>query len=373
MTEHRELVAETVRLAPDLDELARRLAAEPGEFLARGLPSADPGFRSRAIVGPRVGPGAPELAASEPDAVEVAIDRRRERLLDAGIRAVTKVRDDGEHASLTPTEADGLEAIVNLTLQPAILLRGGEFLDPPYPWQHLDRYRAGIVDAARRVGRIELVDNPLLPYGGTGFLVGENLLMTNGHVAELFCTRTDGGWVFIPERGASVDFAEDPDAGGSPRFAVTELVGVHPGYPGAGPDLALFRVAPTAGGTPLPEPLVVASAPPGRLPGGQVYVLGYPAYDPRNDAQAMHLIFADVYNVKRLQPGGVMSYEADRRVFRHDCSTLGGNSGSCVIDLATNLVVGLHFRGKYLQHNEAVALWALRDDELLASAGVGFG
>jgi hypothetical protein len=60
-------------------------------------------------------------------------------------------------------------------------------------------------------------------------------------------------------------------------------------------------------------------------------------------------------------------------VMFHDASTLGGNSGSCVVDLDSNRVIGLHFAGRYMQYNEAVALWRLADDPLLARAGVNFG
>ena len=56
----------------------------------------------------------------------------------------------------------------------------------------------------------------------------------------------------------------------------------------------------------------------------------------------------------------------------HDASTLGGNSGSCVVDLETNQVIGLHFAGLYMQYNEALALWRLVDDPLLTRAGVNF-
>jgi V8-like Glu-specific endopeptidase len=56
----------------------------------------------------------------------------------------------------------------------------------------------------------------------------------------------------------------------------------------------------------------------------------------------------------------------------HDCSKLGGNSGSCVIDLETNQVIGLHFGGRYLGRNSAVALWELRDDRLLKKGRVNF-
>ena len=60
-------------------------------------------------------------------------------------------------------------------------------------------------------------------------------------------------------------------------------------------------------------------------------------------------------------------------VIFHDASTLGGNSGSCVVDLDSGRVIGLHFAGQYMQYNEAVALWRLADDPLLVRAGVNFG
>ena len=39
---------------------------------------------------------------------------------------------------------------------------------------------------------------------------------------------------------------------------------------------------------------------------------------------------------------------------RHDCSTLGGNSGSVVLSLETGEAVGLHFAGRFLEANFAV-------------------
>jgi hypothetical protein len=126
---------------------------------------------------------------------------------------------------------------------------------------------------------------------------------------------------------------------------------------------------------------------PGPLPGRNVYVLGYPAPDYRNDVAVQRSIFGDRYFVKRMQPGAGMPPPAGA-IFRmepcstgaeqedvmfHDASTLGGNSGSCVVDLESNQVMGLHFAGQYMQYNEAVALWRLADDPLLVGAGVKFG
>jgi endonuclease G len=92
----------------------------------------------------------------------------------------------------------------------------------------------------------------------------------------------------------------------------------------------------------------------------QVAVIGYPARDSRvPDDQLMQSIFGNVYNKKRLAPGQVTKARAD--VLLHDCSTLGGNSGSVVLDLATGEAVGLHFAGRFLETNFAVPASVVAD------------
>ena len=54
----------------------------------------------------------------------------------------------------------------------------------------------------------------------------------------------------------------------------------------------------------------------------------------------------------------------------HDASTLGGNSGSALIDPSTGFVLGLHFGGRYLERNYAVPARALAEDPRVADAGV---
>ncbi|MGI8312444.1 S1 family peptidase [Saccharopolyspora hattusasensis] len=114
------------------------------------------------------------------------------------------------------------------------------------------------------------------------------------------------------------------------ELQLTEIIGMHDAV-----DLALLWCAPDGpGGAPRMDPLPIARAP-GVRSGTKVYVVGYPAADSRrNDPEEMQRIFAGGYNVKRLQPGEVRS--ASGSVI-HDCSTLGGNSGSCLFDLIRNL------------------------------------
>jgi V8-like Glu-specific endopeptidase len=86
----------------------------------------------------------------------------------------------------------------------------------------------------------------------------------------------------------------------------------------------------------------------------------------------MRRIFANIYEKKRLQPGNLTNSFESVGEFAHDCSTLGGNSGSCVLDLDTGLVIGLHYSGSYMHSNYAVSLWKLKEDAILKEAGVNF-
>ena len=59
---------------------------------------------------------------------------------------------------------------------------------------------------------------------------------------------------------------------------------------------------------------------------------------------------------------------APQRLF-HDCSTLGGNSGSPLFSLETGDVVGVHYSGIFMWRNEAVP--AADIETFVAEAGGG--
>jgi NAD(P)-dependent dehydrogenase (short-subunit alcohol dehydrogenase family) len=88
------------------------------------------------------------------------------------------------------------------------------------------------------------------------------------------------------------------------------------------------------------------------------------------------ICFGGVYAVKRLQPGKVRgrgstpSFGKKVSVGTHDSSTLGGNSGSAVIDPRTGHVVALHFAGIYLKENYAVPMCDLAEDQRVVDRDV---
>ncbi|WP_158852469.1 trypsin-like serine peptidase [Saccharothrix deserti] len=324
----------------------------------------------------KVAPGRSEYGtAPEPGAVpahlppiETASRQRLETYVDDCRSAVATLERDPD-APLTDNQVDGLEAIVLLMARPAILVQNGSFFPAPDPWgQPLEKHRKAIEAVMSSVGRIEVAGHPMFDWIGTGWRAAEDVVVTNRHVANEFARVRGAGWTFAPGMRAWVDYNEEFSAETPEEFRLTEIIGVHDTL-----DMALLRCeAAGDGAAALPPPLPIAGRP--RVGDGtDVYVVGYPASDSRrNDPVEMQRIFAGIYNVKRLQPGKVRAVTQARAELMHDCSTLGGNSGSCVVDLETSQVIGLHFGGRYLQGNLAVALWLLADDPLILRAGIKF-
>ncbi len=344
------LVADVQRFVPDLDVVAEQLRADPRAALAHTVER--PGRPAGANIGVRDAEAEREEEVP-PELVEPARPAL-DRTVASALSAIDKVGRDGTDADLTLDERVGLEAVIIVAGRPAILVQDGTFFPPPQPWTKLEAKRKEIDLTLARVGRIEVTGHPRFDWVGTGFLVGENTVLTNKHVVKLFALPTASGWVFEENMTAHIDFAEELGSVTRREFPITGIIGVHREV-----DLALLRVD-GPGLSPLPvdpDPALVS-------PEREVYVVGYPTADSMNDPEVMRAIFSNIYGVKRLQPGALMS-GLDGKLFRHDCSTLGGNSGSCVVDLESGRVIGLHFKGTYRVANVAVALSAVATDPLV--------
>src|SRR6266568_1740241 len=224
-----------------------------------------------------------------------------------------------------------------------------------------------LIPAIRAVGRIELENNPRFDWVGTGWLVSEDIIVTNRHVASEFGTNEGSRFIFrtspMGKMAANIDFLREVDNSDSYGFEVSEILHIEPGN---GPDVAFLRLR-TRTSSSLAEPIRLSAKVPSRT--DFVAVIGYPARDSRIPEQdLMDRIFGNIYNRKRLAPGQVMSWAADS--LRHDCSTLGGNSGSVVLSIATGEAVALHFSGRFLESNYAVPA-ALVADRLHRISHVG--
>ncbi|WP_298326997.1 DNA/RNA non-specific endonuclease [Asticcacaulis sp.] len=274
---------------------------------------------------------------------------------------------------LSPEEHFALEAIIIPEMRPSVLITDGTYHIHHKLWTHLNApaVKAMLSNAIQSVGRIELPDHPSLPYGGTGFVVGPSLLMTNRHVAEIF-TRGIGikGLTIVSGQTAGVDFLAENGNPNRRYLQVRRVVMIHPYW-----DMALLEVEIPQGSLPH---LTMSLLSEEECVGREVAVVGYPAFDSRNPADVQSRVFDGIYDVKRLMPGvvsgkeSIVSYGNRVGALGHDSSTLGGASGSALIDVQTGLVLGLHFAGIYMISNYAVPACQLGRDGRVVDAGVTF-
>jgi endonuclease G len=240
-------------------------------------------------------------------------------------------------------------------------------------WTHLSTdagIKTRLETAICSVGRIELPNGPL-PYAGTGFVVGAGRVMTNRHVAEIFANGLgDKPITFKTGLSAGFDLKRERRGGQGAVLKVIRVLLIHPYW-----DCAVIEVE----GLPATaRPLLLSAESAQVLKDREIAIIGYPAFDPRNPSEVQDDLFDGIFRVKRLQPGlletpaGAASFGKIVQALGHDASTLGGNSGSCAIELATGKVLGLHFGGAYRDRNNAVPSADLGADPRMHDVGVMF-
>lgn len=307
-------------------------------------------------------------AAARADPLAYAIlggNRSENELKNDLAGAFGALRTTNAAPELSAAEMSALEAISLLSGRPALLVVDDGFALPEGVWELLAPYSTDIGNLLRSVGRLEL-DPQLGVYAGTAFVVGPGLVMTNRHVVEHLSSVVGydaqgrpSAWKFYPGVDPVIEFKGEFGTTSHARFPVAGIGSIFfEDDAGNDIDLALLRLAPAADGTrPWPTPVRIQRKPQWVRQNTKVCVAGYPDADEgRNDKQEMERIYGGIYQVKRLAPGKIIAVDPERKQLSHDCTTLGGNSGSCVYDLKTNSVVGLHWGGDYLKPNHAVML-----------------
>jgi V8-like Glu-specific endopeptidase len=195
---------------------------------------------------------------------------------------------------------------------------------------------------------------------GTGWLIDSGLVVTNRHVAELVARWEGSRYRFRPgfagrELRVSLDYRHEKDIDTREAVDVVEVLWIEENEREA--DIAFLKV--TESGTDRRQGIPLAAS--DARPNAHVAVIGYPARADREtipDQARMDRIYGGTYDVKRVAPGQIQS-PSDRWA-THDCTTLGGNSGSVVVDLTTGEAVGLHFAGLYMIENYAVPASVVR-------------
>lgn len=266
--------------------------------------------------------------------------------------------------SLVPRAA--LEAIVQLTGRPPLLVRNGAIVMESLTElpDGTDAKLIAVEPLIASVGRVEF-HNCDMQWGGTGWVVQHDrediLVVTNRHVAELVAKRTrDGRAVFMrspqgPLYGSSIDFGEEVSSKVGDNSRTLRFTALDYLADDLEADVALLRI-----GAPRFKPSSLELADGEAAMEEPVALIGYPAYDSRNDASAQSRYFRDLYDVKRIAPGLVTQVLGTDTLLMHDCTSLGGNSGSPLISLESSKVVGLHFAGRYGKGNNAVGVETLK-------------
>jgi len=278
------------------------------------------------------------------------------------VRSAIESVAEGRETTVSP----GLEAIIRRNGRPVLFIHDGAIEEPHLPlWQQrLAPARAALERVIPSVGRIELRGHPRYNWVGTGWHIAPNVIITNRHVADVFGRQSGSQFVFRlrPDGGeikARIDFLEEYQRTEETEFAIREILHIEEDTAGS-PDMALLRVAPRdmddESDLPAPIPLSDIDAEPDQVVGA----VGYAAWDgDRNERELMDEIFQRVYEVKRLHPGEIMAVQDN--FVNHDCSTLGGNSGSAILDFTTGNAVALHYAGRFENQNYAVKASTIRN------------
>lgn len=301
------------------------------------------------------------------------------------------LQEIGQGGSIRSPEARlGLEALIEMKGRPAMRVRNGN-VDENDPraeqWGFpLYNLKANSQFSAR-VGAVGRIDMDGL-HIGTGWMVGEELVLTNRHVLQGIAyptpTRDNPAQWVIKEGSCTVDFSEEPT--GQTQATKFEILSVEEAGPRhidvnfidfRRPDFALVRVKGTnlAGAKGLPRPLELLKGAGAMDPGRDMVVVGYPARmstKPRNERgeidvegmERLQALFAADYGTKYLSPGVVRTSTAMRQEFpdtaSHDATTLAGNSGSLIASIHSPMkAAGLHFAGAWRNENYAHSLGGL--------------
>jgi hypothetical protein len=278
--------------------------------------------------------------------------------------------------------------VIEWLLRPALPISDGLINCPASPpWNFLPEHI--VESASKSVCRLDLVHGTQGPWQlGTGFIIGESAdgiltVMTNAHVVQEALRL---GWPAIEDLDLVCDFERYSTEFGGKLFKLTRQHTRHQRY-----DLALLFLNRDAQDlTKSLIPLRASASSPNPIESIQIGVIGHPSFNSVYDPFPKYFGFDDSFGVKRFSPGQIRKFERrlwgehEVDLFLHDATTLSGSSGSCILDLKSMRVVGLHFGGwpivgrristsrgdvvaELFESNGAVPLWLLSDDPALKS------
>jgi len=211
---------------------------------------------------------------------------------------------------------------------------------------------------------------------GTGFLVSDRHVVTNRHVHGLYghylLDKSDpGGIEFIAEKGK--DSSDFVPFNGEPPLLLPAL------------DIAIYTLSHAVTNR---VPVSLKSIETDTLLAKDIVVIGYPDTHTPDKAEVLAVVEDDpVFAVKRISQGQIFRHSTDRDdplgvetavnesknsdfimpAICHNASTMGGNSGSPLLDLKNGRLVGVHFKGFKVFNQEESANLAMAIAQLTQS------
>jgi hypothetical protein len=264
-------------------------------------------------------------------------------------------------------DIEGLSEVLEVIVRsdgsrPSFMVRNGEVDTTTSPiggWAiALDDSAELLRQAVSCVGRID-VPGSAEGFEGTGFLIHQNLIVTNRHVLQAF-GRPDAEGVWMLKSGAVIDFGHEfrgresvtPRALRQVIFAPPKLIRSPVDHTRL--DLVLIELEPASE---APEQaLALDISPDWALPEQIIYTVGYPGNPGLGEPLSLiEQLFQSTFGCKRVAPGEIKTANASVHTWTlaHDASTLGGNSGSAVLVAGREgAAAGLHYGGRRLEPRE---------------------
>lgn len=290
-----------------------------------------------------------------------------DQLLETGGEALRILRGSSDDELADRGDVmGGLEAIVRTDgSRPSFMIREGKVdltTSPASTWENsVNESNDLLREAFNCVGRVDVPGSPQ-GFQGTGFLIHENLIITNRHVLQVTADwQQDGSWRI--KSGATIDFGHE--------FRARQTLNPRPlhrvVFAGSKPilnlidhkklDLALIELEPAEAAARPSFVLSVDSAPDWSQPQLPVYIVGYPGSPGPGVAPPTLLeqLFKSTFGHKRLAPGLLMTAQQSVHTWTvaHDATTLGGNSGSVIFVIGReHVAAGLHYGGRWSDPRE---------------------
>ncbi|MCW5202698.1 hypothetical protein VU12_07135, partial [Desulfobulbus sp. US4] len=159
-----------------------------------------------------------------------------ESLSDA-LSTINKISGNNQESKFALESLSGrIESIVQLEGRPALLVKDGVVEKPSLnEWKKpLAKYEFNIQNVLPSVGRIELRNHPDFnsPHCGTGWLISDDIIVTNRHVAIYFANKSnDDKWQFrqtpfFETVKANIDFLGEYQSFDDNEFEITEILDI---------------------------------------------------------------------------------------------------------------------------------------------------